>query len=398
MRARRWRIAGALLVLIWHLALSVPEAAAEIKDVDDGQRDEDCVSCHQAVWDAALAKTYVHKPFLEKKCHFCHIADSGREAKARGFMTDRDVEWLAGHRKPQRRHWFFLDPDKAAPGTRLQVDLGISNGKNLRRELTLPPLGRLSPLKDDGRPTLPEQVKVRVEQGLMLRAVLSWRTRRPATTQVRYGIGSPAQATPLDEELTTDHRVVLSGLKAGRTYVARAVAVDLFGRRAVSGEITFVARAAKEVRERRKKAPHQPLRPLAVTPRLFRYQGQYVISFTASRPLAIALGRPSNTSAQKRGNPVAAKGPAPPDHHLKDALVTTNTICEPCHGVYIKGKNHPVNVPPKAGMTIPDDYFVLANGNITCMSCHSAHASDYEYRLVRPSKRELCIGCHREKQ
>ena len=365
-----------------------------VKDVDDGRRDEECVTCHQRMWDDAMSKPFIHKPFLEKKCHFCHIADEKGLEQARGFMTDRDVDWLASRRVGATSHWFFLDAGEV--GKTVQVDIQIPGKKNLRREISLPPLDDLPVLTNAGRPPGISGVKVAaVERGLFLTATIVWKTSTGCTSQVVYGINELSRRTKKDTALTTDHLVVLSGLKPRRTYRFKVVSTDLFGNTAESAPMRFStfdpAGGHATVRRRGDLKNDGRLR---VKPRLYRYGGQYVFQFTATRPVLVALGVKKDSDAALSG---ATTGPPPDKHRLKDALVTNNTICEPCHGVYVKGRNHPVNVPPKPGMTIPEDYFVLNNGNITCMSCHAAHASEYEYRLVRSNKRELCVGCHQEK-
>jgi predicted CXXCH cytochrome family protein len=70
-------------------------------------------------------------------------------------------------------------------------------------------------------------------------------------------------------------------------------------------------------------------------------------------------------------------------------------VCRNCHQSQ-SGTTHPVNVLPPPGMIIPPEYPTLADGRITCASCHSTHSSDYEYLAIRAGKRELCVGCHKD--
>jgi predicted CXXCH cytochrome family protein len=62
---------------------------------------------------------------------------------------------------------------------------------------------------------------------------------------------------------------------------------------------------------------------------------------------------------------------------------------------FLKGSSsHPVNILPKPGMVIPPEYPLLADGRISCMSCHVYHGGNFEHRLVKPDKQSLCKGCH----
>jgi hypothetical protein len=61
-------------------------------------------------------------------------------------------------------------------------------------------------------------------------AVVSWRTDEPATTQVRYEIlYSDDWTTVQDATLTTDHRVVLTGLEPGEQYSCLPSSTDASG-------------------------------------------------------------------------------------------------------------------------------------------------------------------------
>jgi len=358
-------------------------------------RDEECVKCHQQLWDEAITKAYVHKPFLEKKCHFCHIAEIDDNKVNRGFMTDREVRWLANSRMAVANHWLFVDAGEAAG--KVVVDIQIPGKKNLRREITIPSAEKIPEITNDGTPPAISDVRVpAVERGLFLTATIAWHTEDASTSQVWYGAKKINKKSKLNSELSQDHIVIISGLKPNRDYSFKVVSTDLFGNTGKSGVHRFSTRNAR--RNRHKKQSIRPAgrnhKKLEIERKIYRNGDRLVFKFTANSPVRVALGVYRDTPADGEDGAGIANAPAPDRHRLKDALTTNNTVCVPCHGVYVKGRNHPVNVPPKPGMVIPEDYFVLGNGNITCMSCHSAHSSDYEYRLVRSSKRDLCIGCH----
>ncbi len=74
---------------------------------------------------------------------------------------------------------------------------------------------------------------------------------------------------------------------------------------------------------------------------------------------------------------------------------TNISICKDCHQEIRETYSHPVNVLPPADMEIPQEYELMPDGRISCMSCHSAHGSAFRYRLVKSGKADLCRGCHR---
>ncbi|GEM_PF-3784136 len=92
----------------------------------------------------------------------------------------------------------------------------------------------------------------------------------------------------------------------------------------------------------------------------------------------------------------AEKTVLPPEHlPLTDQYFLNVKVCDKCHPDYRGTMSHPVEVFPTPGMQVPEGYSMLADGRMSCQTCHTAHASDTEYRLVRPTQKELCLGCHR---
>ena len=71
-------------------------------------------------------------------------------------------------------------------------------------------------------------------------ATITWTTDAPATSQVEYGAGtSVTSATPIDSQLVTAHRVVLTGLTPNTSYVYRARSSDAFPHETVSPTAGF---------------------------------------------------------------------------------------------------------------------------------------------------------------
>ncbi|MBN2808322.1 MAG: cytochrome c3 family protein [Deltaproteobacteria bacterium] len=75
-------------------------------------------------------------------------------------------------------------------------------------------------------------------------------------------------------------------------------------------------------------------------------------------------------------------------------MQTTIGNCLSCHREVRREMSHPVDVYPAPGMRVPKEYPLLANGKMSCISCHVRHAGDNLYRLVRAQGRQFCQGCH----
>ncbi len=69
-------------------------------------------------------------------------------------------------------------------------------------------------------------------------AVINWTTNEPATSQVDYW-ASPGTLTPLDQELVTQHSVLIENLDPATTYTFKVMSADGAGNLSTSEEATF---------------------------------------------------------------------------------------------------------------------------------------------------------------
>ena len=77
------------------------------------------------------------------------------------------------------------------------------------------------------------------------RAVISWKTNRPATEQVEFGLkDSYGNKTALDTTMLATHAAVLQGLLPKTVYYFRVLSVDCCGNPAESNGLTFTTTAA----------------------------------------------------------------------------------------------------------------------------------------------------------
>ncbi len=65
-------------------------------------------------------------------------------------------------------------------------------------------------------------------------------------------------------------------------------------------------------------------------------------------------------------------------------------LCASCHD----GKEHDGKVVSAGPRAVAFPHEPAADGD--CVGCHFSHQSDYEDLLVRETKRDLCLGCHRK--
>jgi len=105
----------------------------------------------------------------------------------------------------------------------------------------------------------------------------------------------------------------------------------------------------------------------------------------------------------------------PKSHPLIDkplkALVAEEDTCLGCHDGSVADSrrdvwldhNHTINKPPTPGMAVPSN-LPLQNGNITCRTCHTAHANPGNENITNTiflrmsnDASQLCLSCHGDK-
>lgn len=396
-RARRGRKKILLGVL---LLLSGAFYGAAQPEARNGEAREDCQSCHPEVYNDIANKPFVHRPELEQKCGVCHLDAAEARAPDKTVVAGKSLQgmqWVAKNLGKSREHWLKLGQDLAGQSVLVRVE-----GEDGRvRQVTekVPELSRLAEAGGEQATMTIEQPEViSVQRGVLLSATVAWKTGKVSDSVVYYGETGPGNATPVDGRLTRQHEVVITGLAPARTYRFVAASTDTAGNTVRSQEMTFsTARpfARESADTAAKKAASQPL---GMEKAFYRGRGHVLLHVAATEPVSVMVG--SAEPSEERGTAVrreARPGSRLPARHpsMVDRYTLTVTVCLNCHPATKGVVSHPVNVYPKNGMVIPGDYPTLPDGRVSCMSCHVAHAGHYQYRLPKPTKKALCVGCHK---
>ncbi|MDH4332536.1 MAG: hypothetical protein OEV89_08145 [Desulfobulbaceae bacterium] len=386
--AGRYVLVAAMLATAFFLASY--EGAMAVGGIDP----EQCSACHQKVSDDAASKRYVHAPVREKRCAVCHIARAGSDRENIIKEGDSRVQWLSGSvSRQQSESWFSIPPVLAGKKIILQAE--EFGKKVLLTEVKLPNFVEAEQLVAASRP--PEILELTVDevkQGIFLTARITWKTDRVTDSLVLYGENEPTRKSIVDSQLTKDHEVLLTDLQSRKTYNFVAVSQDIFGNKTVSPVKSFSTNAFFS-RPSVEKA--KTTEKVTVSGKYFRADNRFFARFTTNRPLSMRVGTLDgqiNVSTQESRDRL---GQLPPEHlpFTDDRFLNTG-VCFRCHPQSKDVLSHPVDVKPKQGMVIDKRYYkLLADGRLTCMSCHMAHASDNEDRISRSDKKKLCLGCHK---
>lgn len=349
---------------------------------------EECCRCHFDTCNEGNVKRFVHSPVRENYCAKCHIKQAITLPK-KELQTDKAaIQWFSKIYTLANEHWFELPEN--SEGRRLSIELKNKTRQIMSQEITIPPLGEIAPFPVPQANSKISDVKVQeVKQGVFISANITWHTDRICDTKLLYGQNNIQSNTDADPRWTRHHEMTITGLEKKKTYILAAASQDIFGNETTSLPITFsthqfFASPDPEI--------SKMVAEIEVTKQFFKANERIFISFSANQQVAMRLGFRAGDSTATGTD--AAK--LPRQHlALTDSYELTITRCLTCHPES-KGKlSHPINVQPKRGMTIPDEFPTLSDGRLTCMSCHKAHAANNHYRLIRANRKDLCLGCHR---
>ncbi|MFO7606914.1 MAG: cytochrome c3 family protein [Desulfurivibrionaceae bacterium] len=358
---------------------------------------KECLECHEKIWNEGTAKRFVHAPFQEKKCFDCHAADSslGTEDSDTADESDPDkINWTGKSLVPATSHWFEFTTENEPAIMILEATYG--SRVRLYREIRIPPLIELPNLTDiyqDKAPMINDVKVLAVEKGVFLKATISWKTDRPTTSAISYGIKELKQKTINDNRLQTDHLEILSQLEHGETYRFRIIAEDSVGNPAKSDIYEFSTASTFSSPGLEELEKCCLATPLGLKSRFYRKGGSYLINITLARPVKIFFKIKEGIGSE---NQEAMEEESPDIKHVivNEKKTISLVVCKNCH--QDMSGHHPVNVFPKKKMVIPDDYPTLDDGRISCVTCHNPHASDLQFLMIKDYTGELCVGCHSE--
>jgi predicted CXXCH cytochrome family protein len=389
---RKKQLIGIGLTGLAIIFLRLPVHAADFKY---------CNSCHKVVLEE-IFRTYLHVPFQQQRCGECHLPKNLPVPAAKvdpATLKERlKISWLGESAMADSYHGFVLPADKV--GNTLVVEVREGEGHFSRKEIAVPLLGGLAEVKNDnGRPPVISDLQVlRVERGVFLSATIGWQTDTLSGALVRYGVSDLSQISQSGNRFGRRHEVVLYNLKPDLTYRFSVVSTDIFGRSQTSEPMTFsTSKPLLAPPPPRTGIPPQSSEGAELASRFQRVGADYLVELTLAQPGSVFIGTGKVTPKPKA--PAGDNGPTGGDDRnhagLSSKRVATLEACGSCHQKPATA-THPVNVLPKPGMIIPPEYPTLPDGRITCRSCHETHSSNNEYLAVKPGKRELCVGCHRD--
>lgn len=240
-----------------------------------------------------------------------------------------------------------------------------------------------------------------MQQGILINAAITWQSDEKTNATVQYGIEGTGQTIEEKNRFVTDHEITLPGLKSGSTYQVAITCRDIFGNSAISPIFTFSTAEVSPLPKPPSENQGASSEKIAIKSSLFSINDENVmLELTANQPVSIAIGTSVKEPAERRiFLEKSSRSADMAEEHipLTNKKFSSMTICTTCHKGYNQQKSHPVNILPTGKIKIPPEYPTLPDGRISCMTCHINHAANIDYRLIKSSRKELCLGCHLDK-
>jgi predicted CXXCH cytochrome family protein len=377
----------AVFVILFSIVFEAFSQNVHAEELPDSSN---CCQCHNDIFEDNVSKTSVHPPFLQQQCSVCHIQDSMTAEEEIYLTSTKNINWLDANFSPALNHWFNI-PVELVSSDRLIMVASDYLGTAHEEVLPLPAFEMLQQKADEGKPYNITPEVLGVYRGILISARIAWSTEEESNSEVRYGIDTLRYSAVVND-FTTAHEIVLQNLKSNKNYQYIVISQDIFGNRTES-EIAYFSTQNLSPAPPQEYEQHQKADILLET-QLFRNGDSYLVLITANQPVTLKVGTEIITAKDEKV--FAAVIADNPDHlPMRSRNELFISVCKNCHANIFNVVSHPINVSPSPEMTFPDNYKTNSAGNITCITCHASHASNFRYRTVKSASLELCLGCHK---
>lgn len=358
-----------------------------------------CDDCHFERLEQDRGQYYQHQAFAGNECSACHMTITVPEftevSPPPQQSQQQRISWLADSPLSDNSHYFWF-ADEGLRET-LVVSLRNRQGQVHLEEVPVPPLSQLESVHDNGKiPQLSNVRVVEVRRGVFLNVTIAWQTDVLTAAEVRYGPLELNQHVDSGGRLGYEHQLILNQLEPDSSYHYQVAARDVFGRTAQSEVLGFSTSRASIVKTTSDTAAPQHRGDPGPTVSFARHDDGFFVEVGLEQPFMVSAGtRGERRSVSAPTFDGSASAGRDPHTDLSHEIWRSLESCHQCH-VKDLASSHPVNVLPRPGMIIPPEYPTLADGRITCVSCHTVHGADRQWLTRKRSNRELCVGCHQD--
>lgn len=360
---------------------------------------EECVQCHQEVTQRVETKIYTHKPVIQNQCELCHLPTTTEElindVPEPLWVIENEqrthIEWLAESFVENKQQSALLPLDVSSG--EIIIKLWYKDRTKRQDEISCPAIGNIQLGQAPNSIEISQLHRQSYNDQLMPRTTLHWTTNVPCRCKILYRTDNNDYEKDEDDFYTVNHLQEIKNFNAQDTTIS--IHCESLYRQ--QSEIPYLPLEEIELIRGEVTSPVQPTTDYTTNFR--RMANAIELEIVTLQPATVAIGRieqkQKTTSTEVSPQLQTLHVSTEKDHQpLSDKKQVNTTICYKCHRSTVTGASHPINVTAPPGMIIPSRYPLLSDGKLTCMTCHSRHASNNEARLLMEGKKELCTGCH----
>ena len=389
------RFKGIIVILLYVILLNMPAFGDELE----------CLKCHQKVYDEIMKSSYKHPDFIQRDCVGCHI--SKRSSSPDANISGNTKTMKVNIRNYDEEHIAILNNLSKDGIYQVKIILKDKDGrKNESEVLKFIPSSISEIWTDDKTPPVISNIKVnRIDISVLTSGEIGWETDELSDSTVEYGTTEDGDYKyySVSDAYAKKHIIKLNNLENKKKYHFRVISSDLFGNKTVSDGYTFDVskpfnfNQTLDIKKDNDKPDFRTVRVMRLKPKegIMREKdssmSSVAIYFAASSEVTsiveYAVNKPDNniksiiSNKEIHGKVI-----------LKNAKeVGIDTCIERCHR---QGASHPVGVPSRGDIKIPDNLPTSDGNGITCITCHMPHGSKERYLARLDFKTDICVLCH----
>jgi predicted CXXCH cytochrome family protein len=339
------------------------------------------MKCHEETYIEATSVRFIHTVARQEcdKCHYIKSNDTKREMTSPSPLME--VVFGIGKISEKGKEY------------ELKVSCSDTSGESSKPVVINTRTGKLLNLPEESF-DLKEISDLKVEsvkRSIFAKAVISWKTDVPATSEVEYGTSEKDRNRFRSRNtFSRNHKVVLRGLRHKSRYRFSAISRDMNGKTLKSEEHSFDTSAEfgpdQDPASTTETGNKKKLKPEISSVTLFNIgEGEDVfLRMSSNNPVEFNLTMSEMEEERDR-----------PCYGFQQTKTSTIKACIVCHR---QDASHPVGV--KSGdpdIKIPEELPTIENGVITCVTCHFPHGGKNTYFLRQTIGKEICQKCHTKK-
>ncbi|MBI3584843.1 MAG: hypothetical protein HY096_12985 [Nitrospinae bacterium] len=383
------------ILLLYGILLNMPAFGDELE----------CLKCHQKVYEEIIKSPYKHPDFIQRDCVGCHI--SKRSSFPDVNISENPKAMRVNLRNYDEEHIAILNNLSKDSIYQVKIMLRDKDGrKNESEILKFIPSSISEIWANDMTPPVISNIKVNsIDISVVTSGEIGWETDELSDSKVEYGTTEDGDYKYYSnsDAYTKKHIIKLNNLENKKKYHFRVISSDLFGNKTVSDDYTFDVskpfnfNQTLDVKKDNNKPDFRMVKVMRLKPKegIMREKDSVMpgvaIYFATSSEVTSVVEYTVNKTDNNIKGIISTE-----DIHGKVILKTIkevgiDTCVERCHR---QGASHPVGVPSRGNIKIPDNLPTSEGKVIICITCHMPHGSKERYLARIDFKTDICVLCH----